>query len=59
MEVHQTKKLFHREGNYKQNERQPTKWQKIFVYNISDNGLMFYIYNEHLKPNIKKTNNPI
>ena len=38
--LHQTKELLHSEGNeqQQQNERPPTKWEKIFE-NISDKGL--------------------
>ena len=35
------KSFFTEKETINKNERQPTKWQKLFVYNISDNGLMF------------------
>lgn len=38
---------------------QATKWDKIFSKDISDKGLWFQIYKEHLKLKHKKTSNPI
>ena len=29
-------------------ERQLMKWKKIFAYHISDNGLIFKVYKEHV-----------
>ena len=40
-------------------KRQSTEWEKIFVNNISDKGLVSKIYNEHIQLNIQKTNNPV
>ena len=35
-------------------ERQLMKWKKIFAYHISDNGLIFKVYKEHITPRQKK-----
>ena len=39
--------------------RQTTDWEKIFAKGISDKELLFIIGKEVLKPQNKKTNNPI
>ena len=35
-------------------ERQLMKWEKIFASHISDNGLIFKVYKEHITPWQKK-----
>ena len=35
---HRTKKHLHSEGNYQQNERQATEWEKTFANDMFDNG---------------------
>ena len=55
MRLHQTKNLSYNEGNYQQNERQPTEWEKIFANNISVKRLISKIYEERIQHNIKKT----
>ena len=40
-------------------KRQPTEWEKIFVNNMMDKGLIFRIYKERIQLNIKKPNNSI
>ena len=40
-------------------KRQPTDWEKIFVNDMTDKGLVSKIYQQLMRLNIIKTNNPI
>ena len=40
-------------------KRQPTEWEKMFVNNVTDKGLILNIYKQPVQLNIKKTNNPM
>ena len=40
-------------------KRQPTEWERVFVNDISDKGLVSKIYEELTKLNTQKTNNPV
>ena len=46
------KNPFHNKGNYQQNKRLPTEWEKIFANNISDKKLIFKIYKESITQKI-------
>ena len=53
MRTNQTYKLLHSKGNHK-TKRQPLKWEKILVNNVTNKGLIFKIYRQLLQLNIKK-----
>ena len=40
-------------------KRQPTEWEKIFAYKVTDKGLIPQIYKHILQLSIKKPNTPI
>ena len=58
MGSHQNTKLLHSE-EFSKTKRQLTEWEKIFVKNISDKGLVSNNYKELNKHNTRRTNNPV
>ena len=45
----------HYKLHHSQEKRQPTKWEKIFVNDVTDKGLISKIYKQLIKLNTKHT----
>ena len=54
MALHPTKIFCTAKETINRIKRQPTEWEKIFSYHISDKGLIFKIYKEVLQLSTKK-----
>ena len=48
----------HRKGNHTQNERKPTKWEKIFANDVTDRGVKFPKYRNSSYNSISKNTRP-
>ena len=49
----------HKEGIYKQSERQPSEWEKITVNKATEKELISKIYKQFLQLNSRKIKDPI
>ena len=59
MALNQTYKLLHGKGNMSKTKRQSTEWEKVFVKNLIDKGLISKIHTKFIELSKKKTNNSI
>ena len=58
MGLHRTKNFHTAKKTISKMNRQPTKWEKIFVNHISDKGLIIKIYKELTQLNSKQNKKP-